>query len=295
MEIIITPGTYVVAVSGGVDSMVLLHLLHGLAGLKLTVAHFDHGIRPDSHKDRRLVQQVSARYGLPFVYAEGNLGTQASEAAARTARYEFLHKVRQASGARAIITAHHKDDALETAVINLVRGTGRKGLTSLRTTSTLERPLLAYSKQELRDYADTYELQWREDSTNSNPAYLRNHIRQQVHTKFTEDDKTRFHGLIAQQAQLNSELDRLLAGELKRYAHGAELDRKWFILLPHAVALEIMAQWLRDNKIRTFDKKMLERLTHAAKIHTIGHRLPVQGSVILRIGKDILALEHVER
>src|SRR4051794_19867846 len=118
------PGSYVVAVSGGVDSMALLHYLQTRPGIKLTVAHFDHGIRDDSPEDRKLAQEVAKSYKLPFVYHEGRLGGEASEATARAARYDFLNKVRRSSQAQAIITAHHQDDLLETAILNMLRGTG---------------------------------------------------------------------------------------------------------------------------------------------------------------------------
>src|SRR5690606_5271626 len=104
----IRPGKYVVAVSGGVDSMVLLDLLRQKPKLELIVAHFDHGIRPDSAEDRKLVQRVAKHYDLPFVYAEGKLGPKASEALAREARYAFLRRVQAEQGAEAIITAHHQ-------------------------------------------------------------------------------------------------------------------------------------------------------------------------------------------
>src|SRR5437764_343012 len=125
------PGKYVVAVSGGVDSVALLDMLARSDDLKLVVAHFDHGIRKDSAKDRKFVEDLAKNYDLPFVYEEGHLGSGTSEAVARGARYDFLHRVKKSHGAQAIITAHHQDDVLETAIINLLRGTGRKGLTSL--------------------------------------------------------------------------------------------------------------------------------------------------------------------
>src|SRR5690606_36249858 len=113
------PGHYVVAVSGGVDSMVLLDVLakkyKGRGKTALTVAHFDHGIRQDSAYDRQLVSEMAAAYSLPFVFARGELGAGASEAAARAARYEFLREVQKRAGSRGIITAHHHDDAVETA------------------------------------------------------------------------------------------------------------------------------------------------------------------------------------
>src|SRR5690348_2939142 len=119
------PGNYVVAVSGGVDSVVLLDILSKQPGLKLTIAHFDHGIRNDSYKDRQFVEGLAKKYQLLFVYKEGSLG-KASEAKAREARYEFLRKAQKDSGSQAIITAHHQDDLLETAILNMLRDSSRK-------------------------------------------------------------------------------------------------------------------------------------------------------------------------
>src|SRR5215471_4228206 len=96
MKIELEPGKYVVAVSGGVDSMVLLDVLKDVPGLQLVVAHYDHGMRGDSGQDRQLVQEAAAHYGLPFAYEEGKLGVRTSEAAARDARYQFLRRVREA-------------------------------------------------------------------------------------------------------------------------------------------------------------------------------------------------------
>src|SRR6266540_5641084 len=153
MKVSVKPGKYVVAVSGGVDSMVLLHMLHQGPGLQLIVAHFEHGIRPDSDSDRKLVEAAAKHYGLPFRFAHGNLGPQASEAAARQARYAFLRMVQKESGAQGVITAHHQDDLIETAIINLLRGTGRKGLSALASTDDLIRPLLAATKADIYDAA----------------------------------------------------------------------------------------------------------------------------------------------
>ena len=177
MDVSLKPGKYVVAVSGGVDSMVLLDLLKDQPHLKLIVAHYDHGIRPDSAKDRQLVQDVAAAYHLPMVFENGKLGSTASEATARQARYEFLERTRQTHSARAILTAHHQDDVLETAIINLIRGTGRRGLTALSSQPLIIRPLLHVSKADIRAYAEKQQLKWHEDSTNQDEKYLRNYIR----------------------------------------------------------------------------------------------------------------------
>jgi tRNA(Ile)-lysidine synthetase-like protein len=104
----LSDGRYVVAVSGGVDSVALLDILRQQTGLELIVAHFDHGIRKDSCQDRLLVEQLAKRYGLTFVYEEAKLGPRTSEETARRARYAFLNKVMREHQAVAIVTAHHQ-------------------------------------------------------------------------------------------------------------------------------------------------------------------------------------------
>lgn len=295
MDITIEPGMYVVAVSGGVDSVVLLHALQGRPDVRIVVAHYDHGIRPDSGQDRLHVQGLARRYGLPFVFDEGRLGTKASEAVAREARYAFLHKTRQAVGADAIVTAHHKDDLLETVVINMLRGTGRKGLGGLRSTDIVKRPLLNRTKADLLAYAQKHGLQWREDSTNTDTNYLRNHIRHQVLPRLSENDRQKLHAIAQDTQQLNSEIDNIIAAFLQAHTHGGKLETKTIVMLPHAVAREVMAAWLRMHNIRTFDKKMLERLAHASKIHRVGREVAVNKMTVLRIYDGFLALERMER
>jgi tRNA(Ile)-lysidine synthase len=286
----IDPGVYVVAVSGGVDSMALLHMLQQQPQTRLIVAHLDHGIRPDSAEDRRLVQTYAAEAGLPFVYHEASLGEPASEATARQARYDFLEQVRQAAGARAIITAHHQDDLLETAVHNLLRGTGRRGLSSLRSQQPLLRPLLHLNKLDLKNYAQSNGLKWREDSTNADPKYRRNYIRQNLLPKLAGEPLEQLKSHIKRLHELNNEIDGLLAGHLASQPAADRLDRKQFIGLPHLVAREVMAQWLRQNGVRKFDRRLLERLVTASKTLKVGKFMSVDGQDSLSITKDEIAL-----
>lgn len=295
------PGIYVVAVSGGVDSMALLHLLHThnlnapKPPWKLTVAHLDHGIREDSAQDRRLVQKVAQDYKLPFVYHKVELGPQASEATARKARYDFLEKVRKTTSADAIITAHHQDDVLETAIINLLRGSGRKGLTALSSREGLERPLLHIPKQVLIAHAKARQLDWREDSTNNDTAYLRNHVRHNVMSKFDDEAREKLWQIISDTRVINNEIDTLISEHLKNNIVSNRLDRQWFVHLSHGVAREVMAAWLRQNDLRDFDSKKLERLVVAAKVGYPGDQFDVMKGVILTAWIDNLALTAVER
>ncbi len=290
MNINIAPGTYVVAVSGGVDSMVLLDVLRQQPGVKLIVAHFDHGIRHDSRSDRELVQQTAKSHSLPFVYHEGKLGPAASEDEARIARYAFLHAVKDAARARAIVTAHHHNDALETAIINMMRGTGRKGLSALSSTEALHRPLLHLTKEHIHAYARDQGLVWREDSTNQDTRYLRNYVRHKLLAQFTEADRHKLRDIIAHIEQTNRELDT----ELVHYLHVQpaldRLSRHEFVRLPHAVAKEVMATWLRRHGIRDFDQKMLERLVVGAKTYQHGKKIDVVKGRHIHVSRHHLAL-----
>ncbi len=292
MNIELEPGKYVVGVSGGVDSVVLLDVLRGLPGAELVVAHFDHGIRGDSATDREFTQKLVGMYDLAFEYGEGRLGSGASEATARAARYQFLEEVRQEHAADAIVTAHHQDDALETAIINLLRGTGRKGLSALSDRPGIRRPLLETPKNELIGYAREHGLEWREDSTNSDQTYLRNYVRHNLLPRFDEPARQELLGLIRRSRNNNNELDQFLANQLSGQD---DLDRQWFSGLPHDAALEVMAAWLRRRGIRDFDRRSLERLVVAAKTGRYGQRFDVRRGAVMKVGKDSLALAVAER
>jgi tRNA(Ile)-lysidine synthase len=295
MNLQIEPGRYVVAVSGGVDSVVLLDLLVKIHNVQLIVAHFDHGIREDSGEDVKFVRGLARKYGLQFVYGRGELGAGASEAAARKARYEFLEGTRRAADARAVITAHHKDDVLETAILNIIRGTARRGLTSLVSTSDILRPLLHVPKANIRAYAVEHGLKWRDDSTNALDTYKRNYIRHNILTRFSPEDRERLHDIIVRMRTHNAQLDALLEEFLLRCVNQGKFIRQLFILLPHTVAREVMATWLRHHGVPDIDSRMLERLVHAAKTFSAGQEVHAGRGWSLKVGKKFLALKHNER
>lgn len=292
MKIDISPGTYLVAVSGGVDSMVLLDILSNKPKLKLIVAHFEHGIRPDSSEDKLLVENVANKLGLPFVFDEGNLGPGASEATAREARYKFLNKVKKVSGAKAIITAHHQDDVIETAIINLMRGTNRKGLSSLQSSQDIMRPLLKITKKEILDYATANKITWHEDSTNTDESYLRNYVRRQIVPKLSIKQKTQLLNHIDKVGQLNKDIDEIITQQLNGRT---KIDRHWFVMLDHLVARDVMATWLKEQGVKDLDKKRLELLVKAAKTYQSGKITDVDKMYIMEVNTDNLALSIRER
>ena len=295
MKVKLEPGRYIVAVSGGVDSMVLLDMIKKAPSVQLVVAHYDHGIREDSGDDRRFVQEVAERLDLPFQYWEGKLGPHASEAVARQARYKFLHRVREAHHANAILTAHHEDDLLETAILNIIRGTGRKGLTALGTQRLVIRPLLHITKKDILEYAQAQKLDWHEDSTNTDEKYRRNYIRNHLLSKFDINARTALVDIIERSRANNAKLDILLADMMQRQPDIHQLDRRWFAQLPHKVAKEFLATWLREHGIKDFDSKTLERVAVAAKVQHTGALIDLVGGASLEVKKDHLALVRPER
>lgn len=295
MKIDLSPGKYVLAVSGGVDSVVLLDLLHSKfhnpnSQFHFIIAHYDHGIRPGSSADRKFVEKLAAGYGLEFVYEEGRLGPSASEEQARKSRYGFLNRAALEHAAKAVITAHHRDDVLETAIINILRGTGPRGLASLRSDEALVRPLLGKTKAELLAYANDKGLEWREDESNRDITYLRNYVRHKIVPRLAEEHKQALRNNIE---TARSQLENLDA-ELPRYFHmhhnDKQLDRYLFIMLPHSAAREVMAYWLRKNGVRDLSKKMIERLVVAAKTYEPGKRADIDKNKKLRIHKSKLEL-----
>lgn len=234
------PGNYVVAVSGGVDSVVLLDFLSKNQDLNLTVAHFNHGMREDADQDALFVKNLAKKYQLPFVSEIVKLGKGASEEKARNARYKFLRKAAKDNDAK-LVVAHHQDDVLETIIINLLRGTGWRGLSSLRSTEQTLRPLIKASKQEILGYASKHNLKWREDSTNKDTTYLRNYVRLKILPHFSEKNREKLMKLHYNQLvifdKINTESKRLL--DAWRLPQG-RYNRYPFIMADEAVAMELL-------------------------------------------------------
>lgn len=182
--------TLVLAVSGGADSMAMLHGAARLAGRgeggrHLVVAHLDHGLRDASAADARFVADAAADLGLEYrsarvdVVAEARRRHEGVEAAGRRARYDFLEGVADACGADALIcTAHTADDQAETVLLNIARGTGLTGLRGIaRRRGRVVRPLLHARRANLRAAMDAAGLPYRDDPSNGDPAFARNRAR----------------------------------------------------------------------------------------------------------------------
>jgi tRNA(Ile)-lysidine synthase len=180
----LAPGNWLVAVSGGPDSVALAHLLADAAsgrGLALVVAHVDHGIHHDSAAVAETVRQLAADLALPVTLARFELGADASETEARETRYGWLRAECARLGAHGILTAHHADDQAETVLMRALRGSGPAGLAGMaRRTPDLVRPLLPFRRAELAQYLRERGIEGWVDPSNLDPKHLRSWLRAEV-------------------------------------------------------------------------------------------------------------------
>lgn len=288
-------GTYVVAVSGGVDSMVLLRMLQEQDDLDLVVAHFDHGIRSDSAVDASFVENYCKLNSLKFETSRAELGPDASELLARDSRYEFLNKVKTKHKAQAIITAHHRDDLLETVVINTIRGTGRRGFSSLASTEGLMRPLLHLGKNDLIDYAVTRGLEWQEDSTNKDVKFLRNKIRSNTMPRLVATGRmSEFEAAVDSVLDVNQKIDaeiELLAEQLELLQQDQIVLPRYFMTMVGKVpAIEIVAYLLRKKQGLYLDQKRYTLLYRFIRCGQIGKKCDLHPGLVFVSTKDSIVI-----
>lgn len=236
----------IVAVSGGVDSVVLLDMLMTGQLLSLrsmdddlsevVVAHFDHGIRPDSVADARFVEALARQYGVKYIGRREELGSDASEEKARERRYGFLHEVAKTQGG-VLVTAHHQDDLVETIALNVERGTRWRGLATM-SDKRITRPLLKRTKSELIAYASKNRLEWVEDETNQGDQYRRNQIRRQT-ALLSSEGRRQLYDLRQNQARLKTGISRELEESDFPIA-----NRYFITMIAPEVARELLYSWV---------------------------------------------------
>jgi tRNA(Ile)-lysidine synthase len=182
-----TTDKILLAVSGGMDSMVMVHLFTS-AGFSIGIAHGNFGLRShESDGDEQFVHEHCQRLGVPFFSTRFNTEDVATkhgvslQMAARQLRYDWFETLAQEQGFHRIATAHHLNDQLETVLLNLVRGTGFDGLSGIPVENgRVIRPMLFASRDMIRRYALSNQLSWREDSSNATDHYKRNFVRHHV-------------------------------------------------------------------------------------------------------------------
>lgn len=187
---------YLIAVSGGRDSMALLHGLRAMGFRHLVVCHLDHGLRDEaSRADARLVEKTAGKLGYRYLGetvradAEAKARGMSIETGARHLRHEFFSRCVRSEQCHDVFLAHHADDQIETVLLNLLRGTGTAGLGGMRSQTPLRvgrvefilhRPMLGIRRQSISDYVTSCRVPFREDASNQNTEHTRNRIRQKA-------------------------------------------------------------------------------------------------------------------
>lgn len=184
---LIPPGARVlVGVSGGADSLCLLHLLHA-EGIDIVAAHLHHGLREEADHEQEVIGSLAEKLGIPFVAGRADVGLMSRELkltieeAGRHARYAFFRSALNQTQSHLIATAHTQDDHVETILFNLARGTGRAGLTGIpRRRENIIRPILDFRRSETHDYCRDAGLEWFSDPANEDLTFSRARIRHRV-------------------------------------------------------------------------------------------------------------------
>ncbi len=225
------PGMHAgVAVSGGADSVCLLHVLVELAArwdLRLTVLHLNHNLRgEESRRDAEFVRDLAGRLGLPVIVREADVGASGDnlEQAARAARLAFFRDAMRGGGLDRIALGHTRSDQAETVLYRFLRGAGTAGLSGIRpvTTDGLIRPLLEVDRADVERFLRERAISWRDDSTNFNLAFARNRIRRELLPQLARDwnpaiGETLAHvgdWALAEESYWEAEIDRLAAARL---------------------------------------------------------------------------------
>ncbi len=254
-----------VAVSGGADSVSLLHLLLEAGYKNLVVAHFNHCLRgAASRADAIFVERLAAKLHLAFELGSGDVQKMAKEqkisleTAAREMRYAFLAATGKKHRTRSLIIAHHADDQVETCFFQFLRGSGTAGLAGMKplshrtmdgVTLDLHRPLLSIPKQQLLDYLKERKLRYREDHTNALPEASRNKLRLQVLPLIEELFGSSFRGAILRNARIFSDEEDFLSSLTHPMAVQAKLPVKMLRQLHPALLRHLLHAWLKNHGI----------------------------------------------
>lgn len=283
----------ILAVSGGVDSMVLLDIFLRREPENIVVAHFNHGTRPSADIDEEFVRQKCEEFGIPFESSKLPLGEGVSEEEAREKRYAFLYHVANKYQGE-ICTAHHIDDLLESVAINLIRGTYWRGLSPFGN-KNIVRPLISrgMDKTDILRYAGRNHLCFRQDPTNHEEMYLRNRVRKKLRGLEVEK-KRKLWVLSERQRFLRAEIEesvKKLANDLIiEYSDDEIKFRKdFFTELENNVAEEILRVLCLKRNISLTRPQIMDFL-NAIRKYQPGKKFNLPKNKMAVVGKDFIRI-----
>ena len=279
----------ILAVSGGVDSMVMLDIMKD--DPCAVVAHFNHGTRPSADEDEKFVEEAAFNYGLEFYCGHAELGEFASEAECREARYDYFmnlgHQFMENSYVfdHPVYTAHHLDDLIETIAINFTRGTGWLGLAPL-SNFFVKRPLISMTKTDILRYAAEHDIVYRQDPTNAEDRYLRNRLRPKVLT-LPPETKQSIYELYQRQRQVREELGDIMYDDVVRVDR--RYPRSWFT--DDDASMEMLRMIMEYQYKINLTRPQAKDFLHAILTYAPEKKFNLPGDRFVTIHKDCFFVE----
>lgn len=264
-----------IGVSGGRDSVALLHWLVKLDYRKLIVCHLDHKLRGKAGRsDAAFVRQLAKRHKLEVEIASADVKAlavqrkQSVETAGRTARYEFFARVARRRRCRTLFLAHHADDLVETFLLNLFRGAGPVGFGSMREIASrkvagvelqIVRPLLGVWREEINAYLKEHRLEFRDDATNETLEPVRNRVRRRIIPYIEKQLGRKVCRALWRAAVIAADESEWLS-KLVDQPEGNELAVKNLRAQPRALQRRAIQQWLQSRDVADLDFETIERV-----------------------------------
>ena len=256
---------YLVGVSGGRDSVVLLHWLIRHGYRRLIVCHLDHQLRGAAAKaDARFVRRLSEKWELPSAIESANVAAAkgSAETAGRAARLEFFARVARRRRCHTIFLGQHADDQVETFLLQLFRGAGGRGLGGMREISEvgalkIVRPLLGVWRAEIDAYVAAHRIKFREDATNVDPGPRRNRLRRRIIPKLEAQFGKNLRRNLWRTASVLAEEDALLETLVP---DESELKVKTLRNLPVTLQRRLFLRWLREHEVTNVGFELVEQL-----------------------------------
>jgi tRNA(Ile)-lysidine synthase len=277
-EMVMRGDAILVAVSGGPDSLALLHLLAARAPvwqLRLGIAHLDHGLRPESAKDADFIRRIAASLAVPLhtervdVRELQRRWRLSLEEAGRKARYRFFQETADRYGYGKLALAHHADDNAETFLLNLLRGSGRPGLTGIPPVRKGHciRPLIGATRADILDYLNLHRLTFLTDPTNTDNGFLRNRIRHQLIPLLERDYQPGVQAVLRRSAEVLRDEEAWIESLIQPLLNQVVISRQPGRLTLRATALTGLALAIQRRIVRAGLQLVRDDLHRIAFVH----------------------------